>query len=133
MTDDDHTMDRLLSAFDEGPEVPADVDDAVASILGRLGIEGSRPVPAPRGEPRPAASPAPRWLPWVAVLALGEVIYFATTARFQSQGRMLKQKEFFRHIYRLTTGKDKGPRIPILLISIGIARTRHLLGGDAGG
>ena len=69
--DDDHTMERLLQAFDEGPEAPADVDDAVDGILTRLGIDGTRPVPRPAAPPPPQARTAPPWLPWVALLVLG--------------------------------------------------------------
>ena len=38
------------------------------------------------------------------------------------------QREFFKAVYRLLVGKEKGPRIPTLLLSIGPERARELLG-----
>lgn len=39
------------------------------------------------------------------------------------------QKEFFRTIYQLVIGQDKGPRLPTLLMAIGKQSTRALLCG----
>ena len=39
------------------------------------------------------------------------------------------QKSFFRLLYRLLVGAERGPRLPTLLLSIGEERVRALLGG----
>lgn len=41
------------------------------------------------------------------------------------------QREFFTVIYRLLCDSDTGPRLPTLLLSIGLDRSRHLLGGGS--
>ena len=37
------------------------------------------------------------------------------------------QKEFFRLLYNLLVGKDRGPRLPTLIVALGPARVRSLL------
>jgi lysyl-tRNA synthetase class 1 len=37
------------------------------------------------------------------------------------------QKRFFRLLYRLLISKERGPRVPTLLMAIGQDRTKHLL------
>jgi lysyl-tRNA synthetase class 1 len=39
------------------------------------------------------------------------------------------QRQFFVLLYRLLVGRDTGPRLPTLLLAIGSARVRSLLGG----
>jgi len=39
------------------------------------------------------------------------------------------QRQFFALLYRLLVGRDTGPRLPTLLLAIGSARVRSLLGG----
>jgi lysyl-tRNA synthetase class 1 len=39
-----------------------------------------------------------------------------------------EQREFFKAVYQLLINKEKGPRLPTLLLSIGAARARGLLG-----
>ena len=41
------------------------------------------------------------------------------------------QREFFKVMYRLLCGSDIGPRLPTLLLSIGLDRSRHLLAEGA--
>ncbi len=55
MSEDD-TLERLLEAVDRGAEAPSDTDEAVGSVLARLGIDGDRPVPIVQ---RAAATPPP--------------------------------------------------------------------------
>ena len=38
------------------------------------------------------------------------------------------QKEFFRLLYNLLVGKDRGPRLPTLIVALGAERVRSLLG-----
>jgi lysyl-tRNA synthetase class 1 len=40
----------------------------------------------------------------------------------------LAQREFFKAVYLLLLGKETGPRLPTLLLSIGLERARRLLG-----
>lgn len=40
------------------------------------------------------------------------------------------QRTFFKAVYRLLCGSETGPRLPTLLLSIGLARSRDLLIGD---
>jgi lysyl-tRNA synthetase class 1 len=42
----------------------------------------------------------------------------------------LAQREFFKAVYRLLIGKETGPRLPTLLLSLGSQRARQLLGVD---
>ena len=42
------------------------------------------------------------------------------------------QREFFKAVYRLLTGSETGPRLPTLLLSIGLDRAVRLLGGERG-
>jgi lysyl-tRNA synthetase class 1 len=42
------------------------------------------------------------------------------------------QRAFFKAVYSLTVGADRGPRLPTLLLSIGPERARELLGGARG-
>ncbi|MDX6679723.1 MAG: lysyl-tRNA synthetase, class, partial [Solirubrobacteraceae bacterium] len=42
------------------------------------------------------------------------------------------QRTFFKALYQLLCASDAGPRLPTLMLSIGPARTRALLVGDAG-
>jgi lysyl-tRNA synthetase class 1 len=39
------------------------------------------------------------------------------------------QREFFRALYRLICNADTGPRLPTLMLSIGLDRTTALLAG----
>ena len=39
------------------------------------------------------------------------------------------QRQFFVLLYMLLVGRDTGPRLPTLLLAIGSARVRALLGG----
>ena len=39
------------------------------------------------------------------------------------------QKEFFRLLYNLLVGKDRGPRLPTLIVALGTDRVRALLTG----
>lgn len=41
------------------------------------------------------------------------------------------QREFFKVMYRLLVGRDTGPRLPTLLLSIGLERSRRLLADSA--
>lgn len=38
------------------------------------------------------------------------------------------QREFFRLLYRLLVGAERGPRLPTLVLALGPDRVRHLLG-----
>ena len=40
------------------------------------------------------------------------------------------QKEFFRLLYNLLVGKDRGPRLPTLIVALGPAKVRSLLAGS---
>jgi lysyl-tRNA synthetase class 1 len=39
------------------------------------------------------------------------------------------QKEFFRLLYHLLVGAERGPRLPTLIVALGVERVRRLLGG----
>ena len=39
------------------------------------------------------------------------------------------QKEFFRLLYHLLVDAERGPRLPTLIVALGSARVRSLLGG----
>ena len=39
------------------------------------------------------------------------------------------QKVFFTLLYNLLVGKDRGPRLPTLIVALGSERVRSLLGG----
>ena len=39
------------------------------------------------------------------------------------------QKDFFRLLYNLLVSADRGPRLPTLVLALGPAKVRHLLGG----
>jgi lysyl-tRNA synthetase class 1 len=41
------------------------------------------------------------------------------------------QKEFFGLLYTLLVAAERGPRLPTLIVALGAARVRGLLGGDA--
>ncbi|WP_026695100.1 hypothetical protein [Peribacillus kribbensis] len=38
-----------------------------------------------------------------------------------------RKKQLFRHIYQLTTGRNQGPRVPLLIRVAGRERLLHLL------
>jgi lysyl-tRNA synthetase class 1 len=38
------------------------------------------------------------------------------------------QREFFALLYRLLVGRDTGPRLPTLLLAVGVERVHVLLG-----
>jgi lysyl-tRNA synthetase, class I len=42
------------------------------------------------------------------------------------------QRDFFKVLYRLICGADTGPRLPTLMLSIGLERTTALLTDDDG-
>lgn len=71
MTTDD-TMEGILEAVGQGAEDPPDTDEAVGSILARLGIDGDRPVPIVPRAPA-AAQPVAGGPSWslAAMLLLG--------------------------------------------------------------
>lgn len=43
------------------------------------------------------------------------------------------QREYFRHVYQLLVGEEKGPRLPSLMQCLGLPRTVHLLTGISEG
>jgi hypothetical protein len=74
MSTEDHTLEGLLEAIDRGAQTPDDADAAVGSILARLGIDGSRPVPQmPTPPPSARSFHGPSWS-LAAMLLLGMVL-----------------------------------------------------------
>jgi lysyl-tRNA synthetase, class I len=55
-------------------------------------------------------------------LALGLEVDAAPTDEVKAD-----QKEFFRLLYNLLVGKDRGPRLPTLIVALGPEKVRSLL------